>query len=81
MDIESERPCQVDMSIKMIQSRARCRLVCSLPAYCVKLLTRQGDKAGKQIYMRSVMQYSILGNCGGKYLHHSYSDRHFELSR
>ena len=38
-DIESERRCQVDMSIKMIQSRARCRLVCSLPAYCVKLLT------------------------------------------
>ena len=24
MDIESERQCQVDMSIKMIQSRARC---------------------------------------------------------
>ena len=28
-----------DMSIKMIQSRARCRLACSLPAYCVKLFT------------------------------------------
>ena len=39
MDIESERGCQVNVSIKMIQSRARCRLVCSLPAYCVKLLT------------------------------------------
>ena len=39
VDIESERRCQVDVSTKMIQSRARCRLVCSLPAFCVKLLT------------------------------------------
>ena len=27
MDIESERRCQVDMSIKMIQSRARCSIL------------------------------------------------------
>ena len=39
VDIESERRCQVDMSIKMVQSCARCRLVCSFPAYCVKFLT------------------------------------------
>ena len=37
MDIETVQRCQVDMSIKMIQSHARCRLVCSLPAYCVCL--------------------------------------------
>ena len=67
MDIESERRCQVDMSIKMIQSRARCRLNCSLPTYCLKLLTRRGDKAGKQKYMQRVMQCSILEICGGKY--------------
>ena len=38
VDIESERQCQVNKSIKMIQSRARCRLVCSPPPHCVKFL-------------------------------------------
>ena len=42
-----------DMSIKMIQSFARCRLDCSLLAYCIKVINRYtsnclGDKVGKQ---------------------------------
>ena len=56
------------LSIKMIQARARCRLVCSLPAYCVKLfeLSRKAKPTCVK-YMQHGMQCSILGICGVNY--------------
>ena len=63
-----------DMSIKMIQSRARCSLDCSLPAYCVELLTatlRTVWVTSKESIAYLCVIYATL---------HSFSDRHFELS-
>ena len=63
-----------DISIKMIQSRARCRLDCSLPAYCVKLLTA----TLRTVWVTRLESKAYL--CVIYATRHSYSDRHFELS-
>ena len=63
-----------DMSIKMIQSRARCRLDCSLPFYCVKLLTA----TLQTVWVTRQESKAYL--CVIYATRHSYSDRHFERS-
>ena len=60
----------------MIQSRARCRLVCSVPAYCVKFLTttlrtvwvtRQESKAYLCVLYATRHLVLYFGICGVKY--------------
>ena len=90
VDIESGRRCQIKLSIKMIQSRARYKLVCSLPAYCVKLftatlrtvwVTRQEIKAYLWVIFATRHALLYLGICGVKYHIFKAFNRHFELSR
>ena len=72
---------------KMIQSRARWRLVCSLPAYCEKLLTSTLQTVW---VTRQESKLLVCNRCNTSFSAlfwgfvvsniHFYSDRHFELS-
>ena len=84
-----------DMPIKMIQSHARYRLVCSLHTYCVKLLNRdtlncldERQESKAYLYVIYATRHAVLYFwdlwCQISHIqspHHSYSDRHFKLSR